>query len=275
MDVLEIKGTECFLVRKRQLNRNYYLNGEMLYDKLINDKVVINKNDNFQYKKDKVLIDYRNGEKVISIEEYNSKPQYYDDENTDEEVLRAIANKKELEGFRPNYNENVFENVDINIVGSIENTESYFIECNIQSIYKKDPVVYTVNGGKIAMDEYMILSKKYSSQAKFGKPDRNYLRFVKINNNYAFSDTKPFGDWAYRDNFTNLKLAKDCEKQIRESVRRVVKKHLFKEKLTEYKAVQLLGQINLVKKSTSIENMVQQLDLISNDLEKYVNSIKN
>jgi len=191
---------------------------------------------------------YRRNEETMTVSEFDSKPQGYDEDSSEEEVLRAIANRKELKGFEPYYEDVLPQDVELNVVGHIKNTCSKFISCSLKRRYDDTPVIYKVDVLKVAMDEYLTLRTKHASHAKFAKPDRGYLEFVQINNSYCFEDCYPFGDWNYKRIYSNLKEAQNEEENIRECVRSVVNNAVFKVDFTKIKAMNVLNQLSLVKK---------------------------
>lgn len=278
INVLGLKNKKEVFIKSEYLNNNYkyYLNGNEIHWEILRDRFIISIEDKFQYLgRDEILVDYRKGNIIMSKEEYNSKPTYYDDEKSDEYVLRCIANKKELEGFVANYQEPILQDVELNIVGYIEDTKSKFISCTISGKWEfKELVVYTTYGSLIAMDEYNKLSKKYENHAIFEKPDRSYLRFVKINNNFAFDDMFPFSDREFIKNFTTLDQATKEEENIRDTVKKYIDKQVFKENLTLIKSTAVLSQLKMIQKIKNKKNMDESINILIKDLTDYVSLIK-
>jgi len=276
VSALGIKGKKSFLIKKDSLPEynQFRLNGDIISDAQKNHGFIFKDRDKFEYVESRdILIDYRKGDESISIEEYKSKPQRYTEDDSEECVLRALANRKELEGFKPYYEKPTPNAVELNINGWIEDTGSVFIGCFITGRYSKNSVLYTTSGSIIAMDEYNILREKYSNHAKFQSPDRSYLRFTKINGEYAFGEYKPFGDSEYANAFSCLEDAKKEEKEIRDAVRRVVEKSVFRENNTDHKNIQVLSQLKAMKKLKSKKSMDELLTVIIGDLTEYVSKI--
>lgn len=274
--VVEIKGKDSYLIKGGELNshKRFLLNGVVINDLQIKNNLIINKEDSLEFiESTKVLSEYVKGDKTMTIEEFRAKPQRYCEDDSDEDVLRAIANKKELEGYEPVYSEPIPQEVTIKVCGYIEDTGSEFIECEITPRYKDEGVLYSVDISAIAMDEYKKLSEEYRSHAKFEKPGRHYLRFVKINNSYAFSDIKPFSDRVYRSSFLDLGLAKEEEKKTREQVRTVVQGRVFTESPTGYKVSQILGQLRSLKNMSTRKGMEELLEVIIKDISHYESKI--
>lgn len=279
LNVFGIKGTESFLIKAGTLNHKnpwkFFLNDkELSTNDTSRVDLIINPEDKFQtLSPSKTLVDYRRGEEIISVDYFCSKPQYYDEDSSDEETLRAIANKKELSGFQAHYKIPELQDVNTKIIGWIENTGSVFIDCTVTSSSYNPVVIFTISGNRIAMDEYNKLREEYSEHARFEKPDRNYLRFTKINNHYAFHDSYPFGDYEYRKQLSSLDEASSEEENIRKSVKNAVVKAVFKPSLTETKKIQLISQLNSIKKLKTKKSMEEMLSVLIEDLSEYVGNI--
>lgn len=275
LKVLSIRGTDSFMVRGGDLEPNHFkfkVDGVLLDSSMLRRDIVVH--DKVEYNScSKTIVEYRKDGKIMSVEEFRSKPTYYNDESTDEEILRRIANKKELEGFIPVYEESCFKEMELDVVGYVEDTGSGFIGCTITTRYGKHPVVYTVYGREVTLDEYDRLSKEYSEHAKFEKLDRHYLRFVKINNAYAFGNYAPFGDFEYQKSFSDLDKAKEYEAGIRKDVKDAVDKVVLKDKngkISYFKAGQLLERLKLVRSLKTNASMKDSLGFIISDLEDYL-----
>lgn len=274
--VLEIKGKNSYLIKEDRLsNYSYYLNGEEISKELIKFNFIISKDDKFQYnKKSQILVEYRRGDEVMSVEEYKSKPTYYFDDTSDEDVLRRIANKKELEGFEPVCKDSEIEDVDLNVIGFIENTGSNFIHSSISARWSNNEFLYTLFIANITIDEYKKLAIEYAGHAKFQEPDRGYLRFTKINNNYVFGDHYPFCEHKNSSVFYSLDEAKAEEANIRGAVRRRVENHVFSNNKTEYKNIQILSQLKTIKKLKSKKSMDELINVLIKDLQDYMSKVK-
>jgi len=268
INVLKIIGKkESYLIKTGTIGSGkYLLNGYEVSDLLKNNDLVIAGDDKFEYlSSSRVLIDYKKGNKTISKEDYRSRSQYYDEDSTDEETLRAIANKKELKGFEARYEEPKPEMVLCKIVGIVEDTGSRFISCTITNRYNKVPLLYTIYPKKDSMDEYNLLAEKYSSEANFQEPDRPYLRFVKVNKNYIFGDCYPFGDYSYKKSSMYLKDIQEEEVNIRKLVRERVEKEVFCKNLTEIKATQILSQLRTIEKIKTRKSMAESIAILIGD----------
>lgn len=272
--VLEIRGADAYIVRPDIMDRNrqYLINGVMLNDSVKGIGFVFSSEDKVEFlSRYKVLVDYRRGDDILSVEEYKAQPQWYGDNSSDEEVLRVIANKKELEGFEPHEVDPTPEQVKLAVKGFVEDTGSIFIGCSVStSQYSSSPVVYTTYGNRIAMDEYLKCKEEYANHAQFFDGDRDYLRFNKINGNYSFGQGKPFGDYHYRETFLTLSEAQQEESMVRNAVRSVVKRAVFPSKgLTENRAVQTISTLRLIKKLKTRKSVDEALSVLIQDLDDY------
>jgi len=279
LKVLEVRGANSYLIRNKFLNNsnNYYLDDVEITDDQRRLDLVINKDQKFEFvSKISVVSCYVRGDETMSIEEYRSKPQRYYEDSSDEDVLRAIANKKELYGFVAKNEIQSRKKVEFEVIGSIEDTGSFFISCSISpSLYSKEPSVFTLYGSNIALDEYKKLSEEYKSHATFSKLDSKRLRYQKINGKYAFYDAKPYNDSPYISVFTSLKSALIEEKLIRDKVRCDVKKIIFPEEISGYKCTQLISKIETLI-SMSVKKTKDELaTLILNDLRDYESKINS
>lgn len=276
MDVIEIKGCDSYLIKSHNLKggRQYLLNGEILNDELLRVDLVIKKTDLFQtLSNQKKIGDYRRGDEIISLETFKSKTQYYDSDSSEEETLRAIANRKELSGFEPHYLEIEPEVIELNVVAYISNTESKFINANIVNSTYKNSVLFDLSGRRVAIDEYMKLKEKFKTHAKFEIP-KDSLRFTKINNRYVFLDGYPFGDYDYNKSYLSLEEAQLEELAIRDRVYSVVNNAVFKETISDEKNIMLISELNLIKNMQSIDEVRNSLNYIIHNLTEYAKNIK-
>jgi hypothetical protein len=277
--LLQIKETGDWYLRPGDINHyiggNGFLDGVELRDNNNRYGMVISKDSKLQYETGKYNIShYENNGITMSKEEYDSKPTYYDEDSTDEETLRAIANKKEVQGFEAVYFKSELKDYKIEVLGYIENTTSSFITCTIKDQYASHPIVYTVHKNRITTDEYSVLAEKYKDQAKFEKLDRAYLRFNKVDGNFVFDDTYPFSEGEYNCVFTNLEDAQKKEEEIRILVRKAIEKHIFRKGLNDLKKTNIISYLTKVKKAKTRELANSMLDLLIDDLNEYKNNIE-
>lgn len=270
--VLEIIEKEAFLIKAFELSdyHDFYINKNLIDNNAKKREIVLKKTDTLEIlPRQKEIIGYKKDDSFLSVEEYKSKPTYFDSESSEEETLRAIANRKEVEGFEPVYKEIDFERVEIEIYGFIEDTNSKFIHCGITNRFNSNnPNVYILNENKIAVDEYNLLKDKYSSHGKFDKLDRNYIEFAKINGNYAFSRSE-FSEKRVDKLFANLETAIQFEKELRERIQKIVKSKLFPEKIQDDKRFLIISHLKSIKKAKSKLVMDEMLQILIEDLQDY------
>lgn len=132
--VLEIIGKDLFLVKPGIID-NYvdiFINRNEVHSELKQKGFVFKSDDIIELRpRNKTIVEYKKGKRTMTTEEFNSKRTYYDSDSTEEETLRAIANRKEVEGFEPVYKDSEFEVVELDIYGKVEDTNSDFIKCSI------------------------------------------------------------------------------------------------------------------------------------------------
>ena len=273
-DALKVNNTDSFAIKPRALkNYVFFINGEKFTSASERGLIIFLKDDNLQCRRaEKELIDYRRGNETMSTECYRSKPQYYDDDSSDEDVLRAIANRKEFSAFKAHYEEYKHEDVELVIIGSIGNTGSGFIYSSIMGEHSKAPAIYTVKTTAITLDEYKLLAKEYESDAKFETPDRNSLKYVKINNNYAFTG-QSFSDSIKNEVYTSLSVAKEREKEIRKRVKKIVHGRVFNKVCSPEKLQMLKGCLMAIRKSKKMKTKDEMIDILIKDFAKYISQI--
>ena len=270
LDVIKYKNKEGYMVLKDSVNNycTYFLND--VETKLISNLIIPEDAVIKVRREGKILKEYRRGNEVLTKEEYQAKPQSYDSCSSEEHTLRAIANRKELEGFQPFYELNPIEDVNIKIVGYVEYTGSNFISSKITSCWRTPSIDYVLYVNLVTMDEYNILKEEYKDQGKFETPDRRYLRFVKVNNKYAFSDGYPFGDCDYIRKYNTVEEAQAEEERVRNMVRTAVINSIFPQNtISLVKAEEILSQLKLINKLKTKLEINNALNLVIKDLDNY------
>lgn len=274
---LEIIGKEAFLIKAFELSdyHDFYINKNVIDNKAKKNEIILKKTDSIEIlPRQKEVIGYKKDDSFLSLEEYKSKPTYFDSDSSEEETLRAIANRKEIEGFEPIYKEIDFETVEIEIYGFIEDTNSKFIHCGITDRFNsKNPNVYILNENKIAVDEYNILKDRYSSHGKFSNLDRNYIEFAQINGSYAFTKSE-FSEKRVDKLFAKLESAIQFEKELRERIRKIVKSRLFPEKIQDDKRLLIMSHLKAIKKAKSKTVMDEMLQILIEDLQDYKKQVE-
>lgn len=270
--VLEILGKDSYLIKDSELSSNidFYVNREIIPLEIKRRGLKINKKDVLEYlPTTKELLGYERDKEFLTVDEYKSKPQTYYEGSSEESVLRAIANRKELEGFEPKYKDIDFEKVEIEIYGNVKETNSDFILCGITGRWDKEPVVYTLNVNAVTVDEYKKLKDEHYTHATFEDLDRTYLRFAKINNSYSFDDIYPFCEIRNEKIFNSLELATAEESKVRDMVRKRALKSIFPKSLNDSKKIVILSQLKAIKKAKTKPVMDEMLQILINDLQDY------
>lgn len=274
--VVEIVGQDAYLIKDRQLNDyiDIYIDGNKIDSNLKSQNIVVRKNSKIEYMPtSKTVIEYSNGFKTMTIEEFKNKPTHYSEGSKEEEVLRAIANRKELKDFYPVYKEETLELVEVEVYGNIQKTGSDFISCVVTGTWDSQPTVYMLNTNAATVDEYKKIVNKYSSQAVFDKLDKTYLRFAKINGSYAFNDYYPFAECSKDKVYTSLEEAIAEEDKIRSMVRDRSMSYIFRDKLSDSKTFSIISYLKSVKKAKTKEVMDEMLSIIIDDLVNYKKEI--
>lgn len=275
--VVKIIGKKAFLIKGSELSNNVdlYINRQVVPNELKSLGLTIKESDIVEFlPQTKTLLGYEKGKVFLSVDDYKSKPQNYYQDSSEEYVLRAIANRKELEGFEPKYKEIDFEPVEIEVYGNVEETNSNFILCGVTGKWDKEPIVYTLDVNKITLDEYKKIRAEYSNHAKFEDLDRGYLRFVKINNSYCFGDRYPFCEIRNEKLFTSLELATNEEIKVRTDVRNTALRQIFPNDVDENKKIMILSHLKAIKKAKTKIVMDEMLQILITDLQDYQKGIE-
>lgn len=269
LKVIDIVGSNSYYFRLPKWDRlrhTLYVNNKKVDPVVLEIGFTFSMHDEVGYMpSSKTLKHYeRNGE-VLSIEQYNSMPTYYDSSTPDDEVLVCINNKKKLEGYKPVYEEPSIQPCEIEIIGSIQRTGSNFIRSSISN--NSSECVYLLDVNEVTLDEYDKLRHKYSHVATFETSDRSYLRFTRVNNKFAFGDRYPFTE---RNNpliFENLDDAKKEEESIREEVRQSVRNCIGK--LSDEKRLSVIAYLKNIKRAKSKGAMADMIDILIEDLTEF------
>lgn len=135
-----------------------------------------------------------------------------------------------------------YKPVEIEVIGSVEGTESKFIETPFQygqATWKPYTGIYKVHTSKISVDEWYELEKEnpnnsFNNKSVIGKSDNKDLRFAKIDDYFVFTSIKdkPFINSNNSvEIFSDLNEAKQREHQIRCIIRKEVAKHTNTDKI--------------------------------------------
>ena len=139
----------------------------------------------------------------------------YPDRDTQCECLKILD---QYRNKKPIYTqpEETTEKVEINIVGTHEDTGSKFIETPIMYGQAKwdnySTGFYKLNIRGVVMQAWNDMEDKYGKTYAFQNDmSRYYLRYAKINSNYIFSDSAPWSDTTSSRVYTTLESAKEME----------------------------------------------------------------
>lgn len=257
---------------------NYFINGVELSNSvkqngcLISDDTVITYIPNTRK-----ISHYERDGKTLSVQEYNSKPQTYDCDSSDDETLKAIANKMELSGFTPVYTKIEPIIVSYKVIGFIPKINNKFTTCSISLANKWDKNktgVFIVNTCNIANDEYMKLSLEYKNHAKFKKIGVNEkLEYVEVNDRYLHVDQYPFKNCVNKT-FINYDDAIAEEKFIRDCIRTKIEERIFTQELKPFKTLQLIDRLQFISKVKTKEECDSLISILIDDLSDYYDRIK-
>lgn len=271
IDVINSDSYYFKLPKWDSLYNGLYINGEKINDISLEIGFTFNKDDSVEYMpKNKEILHYEKNGEILSKDEYSNMPTYYDSDTAEEDVLTRISNRKKLEGYKPVYKELILQPYEIEVVGSIESTGSDFILPSVsnQSVSNQTAKpIYLIDANNISLDEYNKLSREYSSIAVFEKPDSGYLRFVKVNKKYAFSDCYPFNERPNPVIFDKLDDARKEEGSIRLKVRERVIKCIGN--LSDEKRVSIISYLKNTKRAKTRRAMIDMIDILIDDLSEF------
>ena len=269
LKVIDIVGSNSYYFRLPKWDRlrhTLYVNNKKVDPVVLEIGFTFSMHDEVGYMpSSKILKHYEKNGEVLSIEQYNSMPTYYNSDTPDDEVLVCINNKKKLEGYKPVYEEPSIQPCEIEVIGSIQRTGSDFIRPSISN--NSSECVYLLDVNEVTLDEYDKLRHKYSHIATFEFSDRHYLRFTKVNNKFAFDDRYPFKERTNPLIFENLDDAKKEEESIREKVRQSVRNCIGK--LSDEKRVSIISYLKNTKRAKSKEAMAGMIDILIEDLTEF------
>ena len=271
IDVINSNSYYFKLPRWDRLYNGLYINGEKIDQTLLEIGFTFSKDDKVGYIPSiGEILHYEKDVKIMSKDEYNSMPTYYDSNTPDEDVLVCISNRKKLKGYKPVYKELTIQPYELEVIGSIESTGSDFILSSMSSQTSKP--MYSIDANNISLDEYNKLSREYSSIAVFEEPDRGYLRFVEVNKKFAFNDSYPFNEQPNLVMFDNLDDAKKEEDSIRSKVREHVIKCIGN--LSDEKKMSIISYLKNTKRAKTTEIMINMIDILINDLSEFKDKFK-
>lgn len=217
---------------------------------------------------------------VETIQQFNAKYSQYEDEDGrmwfDEDTEAELQYVKDKAYYR--VQEYVYEttpayteDLEITVVGSVEDTGSDFIETPY--VYGKanfgSSGVYRVNLSRIAMDELCKVRAEYPNVV-FDLPKHNHLKYVKVDTQYVFTNRSErwINDTGTLVFLNDLEQAHEKEREIRKFVRGM---------LETYAAPRKAGDIEIkdfVESLRSIKTSVEQLDVKQKSRSGYMALLK-
>lgn len=277
LKVLEVIGEDTYFANLKNQSIGVYSGSLLINGKATDelDVITISKNDKIQYlNKYKELSHYEKDGKIMSVSEYDSLNTYVDSDNSECDILKALENRKKKEGFKSVYKEPIPKDVEVYVVGNIQNTGSEFIKCTTTIGRNTNSNIYTVQPNNIAVDEFDVLKEKYSSHAKFDRKDRSYLRFAQVDNNYIFGDYYPYCEHNHTLCFKSLGEAQAEELSIRSKVASAVERAVFKDDLSDVKKTNVINYLTNIKRAKSLNDAFNMIDILIEDLVEYRDNIK-
>lgn len=175
---------------------------------------------------------------VLTPQEYsaiiNKKYEYYDEDleeytwslEEEFEYKKSIQDLGKLEALQSEPTE-YLKPIQIEVVGSMISTGSDYIKSALYegktAFSSNGSGVFCVNESAAATNEWILLAKEYPDH-KFTN-DHNKLEFAKLNEKYMFGSRCTLDFIKRHDTksiHTDLQSAKDREKRVRDTVRKVV-----------------------------------------------------
>lgn len=101
----DVIDSEKYLLVTDNISGDLYIDGELYdtrkrYDKM--NTLIVSKSSKIELQsKYEQIVGYVRGNETMTREEYEKYPTYYDENSSEEDTLRAIANRKHLHGFEP------------------------------------------------------------------------------------------------------------------------------------------------------------------------------
>lgn len=217
---------------------------------------------------------------IETIQQFNDKYFQYEDEDGrmwfGEDTEAELQYVKDKAYYR--VQEYVYEttpayteDLEITVVGSVEDTGSNFIETPY--VYGKanfgSSGVYRVNLSSIAMYEFCKVRAEYPN-VEFDVPTHSHLKYVKVNTQYIFTNCSErwINDTGTFVVLNDLEQAHEKEREIRKFVRGM---------LETYAAPRKAGDVEIkdfVESLKSIKGSVERLDVKQKSRSEYMTLLK-
>lgn len=201
-----------------------------------------------------------NGSKYSVVEINNIRTKFQDEDGDDfyPTIQDQIDHLKEIEwvnSLEKVYTEEKVERfpVEIEVIGSLEDTGSDFIETAInygKASWDNSAGLYKVQMSRIAKDEVIKLQKQYDD---IDIPNHSNIEYVKASGKFIFTnDPKQWIKNAQHVQIvTDLDKAKDLEKHVRDYVNKAMMAYIEPVKVTDVYAKDLIGSLRNVHKNIS------------------------
>ena len=169
--------------------------------------------------------------------------------------------------------------VEIEVVGSAEDTGSHFIETPFQYgdvTWRPSTGIYKIHTTLVSLDEWEKESERnpeheFDNTSVIGRHDNKKLEFARINGEYVFTKQRKVfvSSEGSVEIHTSLEKAKQREEEIRRFVRQEVAKYVNKSKPGE----STLGEI--VQEIEQVEQKIRRVDSKQKTESEYRTAIKS
>lgn len=227
---------------------------------------------------------------IETIQQFNAKYSHYEDEDGrmwfGEDTEAELQYVKDKAYYR--VQEYVYEtapayteDLEITVVGSVEDTGSEFIETPFlygQVSFARSGV-YRVHLSRIAVDEFNNVRNEYQ-EVSFELPTHSHLKYAKVDTQYVF--TAVTHRWIVENNYSivlnDLEQAKQKEKEIRKFVRDTLRVYAEPRKVGDVEIKDFVKTLSEIKSSVvqlhvkqkSVHSHRALVSKITGCIEKYL-----
>ena len=248
--VYDVDGSDITIVHGRQHGQIMVADPFTIRRKVVPQNVV----DFYQHCEDKSLT-MSNDEMLKARYECVGKYQDEDYDTCWPDLDTEMACRKKLEELNKYKTvmtnpKHFYEDVEVNVIGSQEDTGSHYIETPyLVGQTKWSGGVYRVKLSHIAMNEYHIMVPEVD--AKFENTTHSHLEYLKVNGEYAL--TKQSYPWVKQANaqafYMTLEEAKEAEEFVRTTLRGILMLKVKKTVLEPITADEVYQEISRLYKS--------------------------
>ena len=279
MKALKLNGTDKLYVHASHKHGIKYYVNDVDVTNLIENGMIIKQSDKFEKLDSSLRIkEYRDDDdNVLTIKEYQNLIKYVDDDDDDETILEALTCRKKRIKYHPVHCDIKKEIEPIEVVGVTQDTKSKFISCSVTLDESKDDngMLYWLNLKAVAEDEYSKLKDEYKSHTTFENKNNTIFKYLKVNGHYVFTNGL-FSDDALRMfSFITLKDAQQKEYEMRTKIRKVVKNAVFPPSFSKVKADRVLTTLKIIKNVKQAKVKDNLLDELIDNIQEYVDMIKD